>query len=102
MARLTDDIDRKRGRIDSLTQFDWYKAYGIKLRQPFYGILLQLYSVANGDPSKVKIDFKEKKPFLKISLHGLSVEGADKYFEAFEDYVDELVDCLEDKMPRVL
>ena len=30
------------------------------------------------------------------------MEGADKYFEAFEDYVDELVDCLEDKMPRVL
>ncbi|TNV79402.1 hypothetical protein FGO68_gene4178 [Halteria grandinella] len=83
MARMTDDIDRKRARIDSLTQFDWYKAYGVKLRQPVYAILLTFLAVANGDLSKVKVDFKEKKPFIKISLNGLSIEGADNWLTAW-------------------
>lgn len=102
MARMTDDIERKRSLIDSLTHFDWYKAYGIKLRQPVYSILLTFLAAADGDLSKVKVDFIEKKPFIKISLNGLTVEGADKYIQALEDYICELVDCLEDKMPKVL
>jgi len=102
MARMTDDIDRKRSLIDSLTHFDWYKAHGIKLRQPVYSILLTFLAAANGDLTKVKVYFDEKKPFIKISLNGLTVDGADKYIHALEDYICELVDCLEDKMPKVL
>ena len=67
MARLTDDIERKRLHLDQVTKFDWYKSYGTKVRQPVYGILLQLYAAADGDMSKVKVEFKEKKPFIKIS-----------------------------------
>jgi hypothetical protein len=63
---------------------------------------LTFLAVADGDLTKVKVDFKEKKPFIKISLNGLTVDGADKYIEALEDYIDELVECLEEKMPRVL
>lgn len=102
MARLTDDIDRKRATLEHLTHFDYYKSHGIKIRHIVYGILLQLFSIADGDLSKVKIDFKDKKPFIKISLHGITAEGADKLIEALEDYINEIVECMEEKMPRII
>jgi predicted choloylglycine hydrolase len=66
------------------------------------GMLLQFVSVANGDPSKVKVDVIEKKPFIKISLHGLTIDNAEKQIEAFIGYLEEIFDCFEEKMPKIL
>lgn len=50
----------------------------------------------------MKVDVKEKKPFLKISLHGVTAEGIDRQIDALEDYFDEIGDAFEEKVPRLL
>ncbi len=50
----------------------------------------------------MKCNFVERKPFIKISLHGLTVQNADKQIEGFEDYVDEINDCFEEKIPKII
>jgi hypothetical protein len=37
---LTDDVERKRLRIDDTTGFGWYKAFGVTLRNSIIGMLL--------------------------------------------------------------
>ncbi len=37
---LTDDVERKRYRIDETTGFAWYKAFGTTLRTAIIGMLL--------------------------------------------------------------
>lgn len=61
-----------------------------------------MFAVANGDLSKVKFDTTPRKPYIKISLHGLSSGDVDKYIGAFEDYIDELAEAVETKIPRIL
>ena len=52
--------------------------------------------------SKLKITHTQKKPFIKMSLHGLTVKEADNQIEAFEDYIDAISDAFEEKLPRIL
>jgi len=104
-GKLTDDIERKRKRLDDLSGFSWggkvrYGDGGIK--KSVIGILLQFFAVGQGDLSKVKVSVIERKPFIKLSLNGLTVQQADKQIEAFEDYIDEINDCFEEKMPRIV
>lgn len=63
---------------------------------------MQFFSVAQGDLSKVKVNMIEKKPFLKISLHGLTVKEAVHQVDAFEKYIEEIQECFEEKMPRLV
>lgn len=65
-------------------------------------MLLQIFSAANGDLSKAKVEFKEKKPLIKISLNGVTVDGVEKQIEALDDYLDEICDCLDEKLPKLL
>ena len=76
-AKLTEDIEKKRHRFDSLTGFDAYRVYGTRIRHSTIGMLLQMYSAANGDRSKVDIGIKEQKPFIKFGMKGLTMEGLD-------------------------
>ena len=49
---LTDDVEKKRLRIDDTTGFSWYKTYGTKLRNSVIGMLLQFLSLSDGDLTK--------------------------------------------------
>ena len=106
-AKLTDDIEAKRHKFEQTTGFDAVRKtqppVNITLRQPLIGMLLEIFSAANGDMSKAKVQFKEKKPLIRIALNGgVTVEGVDKQIEALDAYLDELCDCLEEKLPRLL
>lgn len=104
-ATIEDSVKRRRKAFDSLTGFTGIIDHAVEnggLKKSTMGMLLQFTSVANGDPSKVKVDVIERKPFIKISLHGLTIDNADKQIEAFEAYVDEIFDCFEVKMPKIL
>ena len=98
-ARLTEEIERKRNAIDNVTGFVAYKKEGAKLRHAFLGVILEIYSLSNGDTSKVKIVTNAKKPLIKITLNGVTGNDVEKHIKAFEDYIDEITDCVEVKMP---
>lgn len=104
-GRLQDDVERKRRRLDDLSGFSWTSKsyYGDGgLKKSIYGILLQFAAVSQGDISKIKFDVIERKPFLKISLHGLTLANADKQIEAIEEYFDEIAECFTEKMPKIV
>jgi hypothetical protein len=42
------------------------------------------------------------KPFLKIKLSGAQIHNSHAYLEGIEDYFDEVVECVEEKIPKVL
>ena len=71
------------------------------IKKSIIGILLQFFALAQGDFSKVKVQVIERKPFLKISLHGVTVKDADHQIDAIEKYIDEIVESFEEKMPKV-
>ena len=75
-AKIEDSVKRRRKALDSLTGFVGIIDHAVEnggLKKSTMGMLLQFTSVANGDPSKVKVDVIERKPFIKISLHGLTI-----------------------------
>lgn len=72
-GKLTDDIERKREKLLHLTDFDIYRPEQVRLKYAVVGMLLQFFSLANGDLSKVKVELKEKKPFLKLKLNGVDL-----------------------------
>lgn len=104
-GRIQDDVERKRRRLDDVSGFTWsgkgrFGDGGLK--KSIYGILLQFAAVAQGDVTKIKFDVIERKPFLKISLHGLTLAEADKQIEAIMDYFDEIAECFTEKMPKIV
>lgn len=101
-GQLTDDVESKRREIDSVSGFSGYRVYGTTMRHSLVGILLQYFSLANGDKSKVKIDTLEWKPYIKISLNGISFQDADRQMKAFENYLTAISDVGEEKLPQVL
>ena len=54
------------------------------------------------DGSKVKIDCKEKKPFIVIQCGTVKSTEMAKNIDALTDYLDEIGDAFEDKVPRLL
>lgn len=97
-AKLTDDIEKKRLKLDKLTGFPRDSG----LRKSVLAILLLFLAAANGDKSKVKIELAMVQPFIKIKLHGVSIPHGDDYLEAIDDYLDEVAECVEKKIPKVL
>ncbi len=75
---LTDDVERKRYRIDETTGFAWYKAFGTTLRTAIIGMLLQFLSLTNGDLSKFSIETPAWRPYLRFVLNGVYLDDADK------------------------
>ena len=68
---LTDQVERKRLRIDATTGFSWYKAFGTTLRTSIIGMLLQFLALTNGDLSKINIETPTYRPYLRIVLNGI-------------------------------
>jgi hypothetical protein len=95
-AKLTDDIEKKRLRLDSVTGFP--KDSGLK--KSVIGILLFLYAAAAGDKTKVKIEISPKK--IKIKVAGVNIHKVDDYIDAIDDYFDEIVECFESKIPKII
>ena len=83
-AAIYDDIERKKATLLSLTAFDYvnYPESDKNIKNITVAMLLQFFAVANGDLSKIKIDVVDRKPFLKISLQGLSVDKAEDMIKA--------------------
>jgi len=74
---LTDDVERKRYRIDDVTGFSWYKAFGTTLRTAIIGMILQFLSLTNGDLTKFSIETPAWRPYLRFSLNGIYADGID-------------------------
>ena len=99
---LTDDVERKRLRIDDSTGFSWYKAYGTTLRNSVIGMLLQFLSLSNGDLTKFKIETPARRPYLRIVLNGIQSDDADKQIDAVNNYFESMPEVAEEKLPAVL
>ncbi len=75
---MTNGLASKRREIDLSSGFDWYKMYGTTMRHSVVGILLQYYSLANGDKSKVKIETPPWRPYIRIILNGIYLEEGER------------------------
>ena len=102
-AKLQEDIERKRAHLETVTGFEMYKkSHEIKLRHPVIGILIDVYTAADGDKSKVKVECKERKPYLQIRMSGITSVELTKNVEALDDYFEEVGDAFEVKVPRLV
>ena len=102
-AKLQEDIERKRVHLETVTGFEMYKkSHEIKLRHPVLGILIDVYTAADGDKSKVKVECKERKPYLQIRMSGITSVELTKNVEALDDYFEEVGDAFEVKVPRLV
>ena len=99
---LTDDIERKRLKIDEATGFGWYKAYGTTLRNSVIGMLLQFLSLSNGDLTKFKVETPAWRPYIRIVLNGIQSDEADRQIDAVNDYFVSMPEVAEEKLPAVL
>ena len=99
---LTDDVERKRLRIDEATGFGWYKAYGTTLRNAVIGMLLQFLSLSNGDLTKFKVETPAWRPYLRIVLNGIQSDVADRQIDAVNEYFESMPEVAEEKLPGVL
>ena len=97
---VTDLLAKKKKGLDDVTGF--WRIRGVRLKHSVLGIILQCFALANGDIDKVKIELRERKPLIKISLHGVTSSDLDSYLGAFDDYLDAIEDAIETKIPRIL
>jgi len=65
LAKLTDDLDRKRARLCYLTGYHWNEK--AVLRKAVIGSILQVFCIALGDLSAVKVTITDR-PSLKVGL----------------------------------
>ncbi|TNV77018.1 hypothetical protein FGO68_gene9334 [Halteria grandinella] len=107
MLDLTDSLDKNREKLEIITGFDQHMVNQVKLRQLAYAILLRLFSAADGNLSKVKVETRKEKPFLRITLTNLSTDVNDfigdsencqltDYIQVLEDYINEIKRVQED------
>ena len=54
------------------------------------------------DGSKVKVDCTDKKPFIVIKCGSVKSTDMVKNIDALSDYLDEIGDAFEDKVPKLL
>ena len=102
-AALTDDLDKRRRDLSNYTGFGWHGKHGDGgLKKGIIGIILQFFSLASGDISKVKIDIVPKKPYLKIKLHGIKLDTAEKQVDCIAEYLEAIGDCFEEKIPALI
>ena len=99
---LTDDVERKRFRIDDETGFSWYKAFGTSLRTSILGMLLQFLALTNGDLTKFSIETPAWRPYLRFVLNGISADGVDRQIDAVNNYLESMPEVAEDKLPALL
>jgi hypothetical protein len=71
------------------------------MRHSIIGILLQYYSLANGDMSKVKIETPSWRPYIIVILNGVYSTEIEAQRKAFNEYLEEVCNVAEERLPRV-
>lgn len=100
---ITFGLYKKKHELSDLVDLKWNGKYGDgALKKAVLGILLQFFSVANGDLTKVKIAATHKKPYLKVTINGLALDKAAKQIDTMGEFIEEIFEAVLEKLPKLI
>lgn len=98
--KILQPLEERNHKMMRLTGFK--HVHHATIKHALVGMFLSFGQAVSGDLTKLKIEIKDKSPYIKAKIAGVSTKDLEEAYEEFEKYAEEVEEILMEKLPKMV